>query len=133
VFEEIELAVSTIFLLILIVIAGSIWLSYQSSRPPSSLDVTFAPASRAPSSLGAKFVPEIWWELVKLREIIEQECPESAPITGLLRPEMLSCLIQSRPINEDEFLLNISLHLRVNTDPQQYRTYRRKLFEIFEG
>jgi hypothetical protein len=73
----------------------------------------------------------IYHELTKLRERIEQECPESVPGSALLRPEMLTEMVQRRITNMTGWS-QIPLFLRERTDGQQFKRYREELFEIIE-
>lgn len=71
------------------------------------------------------------WDLLKLRERIEQECPESVPDRGLLRAEMLTEIIRRRPTNRGEWF-RLPLPLRESTDREQFKRYGEEMFEIVE-
>ncbi len=71
-------------------------------------------------------------KLIDLREnVIYVECPDSDRSKGLLRNEMIECLLETLPTNGDEFLQFVPPHLRGDAiDLNQFRKYSQRVFDI---
>jgi very-short-patch-repair endonuclease len=72
-------------------------------------------------------------ELIQLREnVIQAERPDADRARGVLRKTMLDALMRHRPTTPDEFRLRIPSALRDKTDPEEFRRYSPRIFELLQ-
>lgn len=105
--------------------------------PPSGDGRDGPPAFGVPDNpdaapiVGRRTVEDIRAALVRLRdEEIHVEMPNADRASGLLRKAMLDSLLRHLPANRDEFQRRIPEALRTRTDPEQFRRYAPKVFDL---
>lgn len=69
-------------------------------------------------------------ELIRLRDAITPEIPETERAKGILRRAMITELLRKRPLDEDEFRRYVRQSLRQDTAPGQLAKYGPRIFEI---
>lgn len=88
-------------------------------------------AVRARQATSYISIDEAREQLVNLREnAINIENPDADRTRGLLRNEMLECLLTALPTDEDEFRKFVPQELRMETDGAQLTKYGTQVFDI---
>jgi very-short-patch-repair endonuclease len=95
------------------------------------------PAGRPPRTerlpVGPRTLEDARDELIRFREeVIHAERPSADRTRGLLRKTMLDSLLRYRPTSAEEFRERVPQALRERTDPEQFRLYAKRVFEILE-